>query len=283
MTLDRGIIMTALAALVSGCAPMYGLYSSEVARELSEHPPTATAALSETDIAPLPEPVQRYLRYAGHLGREIPLNAEVEWAESAIRLGPDRPWMKLTTRQFNSVSEPMRAAYMRGRIAGVVPMEGRDLYQDGKGRMLIRVARLFIVGDDAGREMDQSALVTILAEALFVPGYALQPYITWEPVDERTARATIRHRDTAAAGVFHFDADGAFTRFETEDRYQGTGEGAQRVRWSVDVLDYADRDGMRIPGQVRGTWHPEEGDFEYWRGRIAAVRFNVGGTTNGGR
>lgn len=55
----------------------------------------------------------------------------------------------------DQLPEPMRAAYMRGRVVGVVPMEGRDIYQDGRGQILIRLARVFTVGDDTGPEMDQ--------------------------------------------------------------------------------------------------------------------------------
>lgn len=275
MTIHRATVPLLVLALIPGCGSMNSLYWTEVRTEQKKHPVASGEVLTEAHVAPLPDPVRQYLGWAGYVGRAVPLNAELEWRESAIRLGPDRPWMKLTTHQFNSVPEPMRAAHMRGRMLGVLSMEGRDIYQDGRGQMLIRLGRLFTVADDTGPEMDQAALVTILAEAVMVPGYAIQPYITWAQVDARTARATIRHRGAEAAGVFHFDADGAFTRFESDDRFQSAGNEAKRVRWSVDVLSYQDQDGLRIVDGIRSTWHPEEGDFEYFRGRIAAVRFNV--------
>jgi hypothetical protein len=266
-----------LGALIPGCSPTRALYHSEIREERLAHPPNSAAVLGEAELAGLPDPVRRYLELTGWVGRELPLNADIEWLESAIRLGPDRGWMRLQTNQFNSVPEPMRAAYMRGRMLGILPMEGLDLYRDGRGRMLIRLVRYLTVSHDTGPEMDQSALVTILAEALFVPGYAVQPYITWVPMGARSARATIRHGGTEASGVFHFDADGLFTRFETEDRYYATRGGARKVRWSAEVLDHVDRSGVRIVGGLRAVWHLEEGDFEYFRGRIGAIRFNVDG------
>jgi hypothetical protein len=154
-------------------------------------------------------------------------------------------------------------------------MEGRDIYQNDRGQMLIRLGRAFTVGDETGPEMDRSALVTILAEALLVPGYAIQPYIIWMPRDDRSAAATIRHGGVEASGVFHFDQAGDFVRFESEDRYQSTGEDARKVPWSVDVLSHQDQNGLRIADGLRATWHEDQGDFEYFRGRIAAVRFNV--------
>jgi hypothetical protein len=264
-----------LLALLPGCTSMRDLYRTEVGNERAAHPPEAHRLVTEEQLAALPDPVRQYLRSTGCVGQPIPMNAQIEWRESAIRLGIDRPWMKLRTYQFNSVPEPMRAAYMRGRVLGVVPMEGRDLYQDGRGQMLIRLGRVITVGDDTGPEMDQSALVTILAEALLVPGYALQPYITWTPMDHRSAGATIRHGAVEASGVFHFDEAGDFVRFESEDRYQSTGEQARKVRWSVNALSHQTQGGLRIVDSLRATWHEADGDFEYFRGRIAAVWFNV--------
>jgi hypothetical protein len=275
MTTRRPLGVLVFLALLPGCASMRDLYRTEVRREQTAHPPDTQLLLTEDQVTALPDPVRRYLRSCGWVGRPIPLNAEIEWRESAIRLGIDRPWMKLRTYQFNSVPEPMRAAYMRGRVLGVVPMEGRDIYQNGRGQMLIRLGRVFTLGDDTGREMDQSALVTILAEALLVPGYAIQPYVTWAPIDHRTARATIRHGGVEASGVFHFDEAGDFVRFESDDRYQSSGEDARKVRWSVDILDHQDQNGLRIVDGLRATWHEDPGDFEYFRGRLAAMRFNV--------
>jgi hypothetical protein len=63
----------------------------------------------------------------------------------------------------------------------------------------------------------------------------------------------------------------------SDDRFQSAGKDAKKVRWSVDVLDYQDQEGLRIADRIRSTWHPDKGDFEYFRGRIAAVRFNAVG------
>jgi hypothetical protein len=252
------------------------LYRTEVRQERKRHSAGRAPSVRDVDLERLPDPVRGYLRRCGWVGRPLALNAEVEWSESAIRLGPGRPWMELDTHQFNSVAEPMRAAYMRGRFLGLVPMEGRDLYQDGSGHMLIRLAGRLTVGDVTGPEMDQSALVTILAETLLVPGYALQPYVEWTPVDARTARATVRHRGTAAAGTFHFGAEGDFRRFDTDDRYYGTGPDVRRVPWTAEALEHGEQDSLRIVRALRAVWHLPEGDFEYFTGRIGRLRFNVG-------
>ena len=209
------------------------------------------------------------------MGRGPFTNGEIVWSESRIRLERDRDWLDLDTRQFNSAAAPRRMAYMRARLFGVLPFEGMDTYADGVGRMRMVLLRLFTVGDERGPEMDQSAAVTLLAEALLVPGYVLAPYIAWDAVDDRAARATIRYRDTEASGVFHFDSAGAFVRFTTDDRYAAWKDGLRRTPWSAEVTGYAAVDGLRIPTGMRATWHREDGDFEYFQGTIAGIRYDI--------
>ncbi len=260
--------------LAWGCGGMGSAYEREVRAELESRPPVGDV-ITEADIAGLPAPVRRFLRTHGYVGRGPFANAEIVWSETRIRLGPDRDWLELRTRQFNSVPAPVRIAWMRARLFGVLPFEGTDSYTRGAGRMHMVLARLFTVGDDQGPEMDQSAAVTLLAEALLVPGYALAPYIEWELVDDRSARATIRYRDAEASGVFHFDSADDFVRFTTDDRYGAWEDGMRLTPWSADVLGYTTVDGIRIPRGMRATWHREDGDFEYFQGTIEGIRYDI--------
>jgi hypothetical protein len=199
---------------------MKSLYEKERQDALQEHAHLITPDLiTEEDMARLPEPVQRFLRRGGYVGRERMTNAQVVWAHSEIRMAPDRDWMRLETHQFNSVPEPFRIAYMKARIAGIIPFEGRDLYRDGRGHMLGKILNLFKVVDAQDPEIAQSALVTVFAETFLVPSYALQSYITWEEWGEGWARARIRHKGLEAVGTFFFNEGDEMVRFETGDRY----------------------------------------------------------------
>jgi len=256
---------------------MKSLYEKERQDALQEHAHLITPDLiTEEDMARLPEPVQRFFRRGGYVGRERMTNAQVVWAHSEIRMAPDRDWMRLETHQFNSVPEPFRIAYMKARIAGIIPFEGRDLYRDGRGHMLGKILNLFKVVDAQDPEIAQSALVTVFAEAFLVPSYALQSYITWEEWGEGWARARIRHKGLEAVGTFFFNEADEMVRFETGDRYYSRPEGGyEKVRFSAFVDGYQDQEGLRIPRGVRAVWHLEGEDYEYWRGSIQEVRFDV--------
>lgn len=271
-------ILALIMVAAGGCASFKSrTFDAERRAELERHPvPESRDILTQERIAHLPEPVQRYFHHCGWVGREMVYNADVYWEASSIRFGPDKSWKKLQTDQFNSVAEPMRAAFMKARMFGFIPFEGRDLFRDDRGHMQGRLAGLFDVIDAKDREIGQSALITILAEALFVPGYALTPYMSWEPVDSLTVRGRMRYGSYDVSGLFSFNENGEFMRFHTGDRYYSLPKGGYELTpFTTEVWDYVKKDGLRYPTEVRAVWHLTEGDFEYWRGTVSRLDTNV--------
>ena len=65
---------------------VYYLY--EVRKELGKYAGNAKDIITEKDIAPLPEPVQKYFRYCGFLGKEKMMNAQVIWEDVFLKTSP---------------------------------------------------------------------------------------------------------------------------------------------------------------------------------------------------
>ena len=263
--------------VVGNAASLRNIYRNEKIEEINKYSGLEiNSIISEEDIEHLPEPVQNYLRYCGFIGYQEIINAEVIWSDSHIKLAPDRNWMKLNTQQFNSVPEPMRIAYMKAAILGVIPFEGRDIYRDGRGNMLGKIAGIFTVFNSQDKETSQSALITILAEVPLVPGYALADYITWEEIDKHTANARIQHKELDVGGTFFFNDNGEYIRFETDERYYVNPEGDyKKVKFSILIDGYTEKEGLKFPTKVRAIWHLPEGEYEYWKGTISDINFNV--------
>jgi hypothetical protein len=190
--------------------------------------------------------------------------------------------MPLECRQFNSVAEPARIVFMDGRLLKVLPFQGRDKYQDGHGQMRVMALGILKVVDEASPKLDESALVTVLAEAMLVPGYILEDYMRWEPIDSLRAKATLEWNRTTVSGIFHFAPAGEWLRFDTQVRWQ-QGADSLPVPWSAYAGGYADGNGdgrgqgigIRFPRQVGAIWHEPEGDFEYARGTLERIEYNV--------
>lgn len=227
-------------------------------------------------IQNLPAPVQKYLITCGYMGKEIPMNAEVVWSDSHIKMKPGGNWMKLKTLQYNCVKNPFRIAYMKANMFGIIPFEGRDLYVNGFGHMYGKLGNIITVFDEKQKEIAQSALIIILAETLLVPGYALQDYIQWEEMDDYTAAASISHEGITARGIFHFNKDSEFVRFETNDRYyMSSDKGNVLTPFSAEIGHYFQQGDLRIPGSLMAIWHLESGRYEYWKGTISEVNYNI--------
>ncbi|UNC91334.1 DUF6544 family protein [Candidatus Contubernalis alkaliaceticus] len=270
-------IILMILIVVGNAASLKNLYRKEKNEELNQYSGLERESIiSEKDIEHLPEPVQNYLKYCGFIEHEEIINAEVIWSDSYIKLAPERKWMKLKTQQFNSVPEPMRIAYMKAAILGVIPFEGRDIYRDGRGNMLGKIAGIFTVFNSQDKETSQSALITILAEVPLVPGYALADYITWEEIDKNTANARILHKGLDVGGTFFFNDKGEYIRFETDDRYYNDPKGDyKKIKFTALVDDYTEKEGLKFPTKVKAIWHLPEGEYEYWKGTISDIYFNV--------
>jgi hypothetical protein len=232
------------------------------------------SVLTDADIADLPEPVQRWLRYSGTVGRERPATVRLK-QEGEIRLGPDANWMPFTAEQYYTTDPPAFIWHADVKMMPLVSFAGQDRYADGRGHMDIRVLSLVQVVDETGPEMDQGTLVRYLNETMWFPAGAVSPYITWEPVDDNSAIATMRYQGVEASATFYFDDEGRLTNM-VADRYYSEGDGSFGFYpWSTPVDEYGEFDGMRLPVQGEAFWHTPDRDFSYIRLRIVDIEYNL--------
>lgn len=261
--------------MMVGCISLKRRFVNNVEDRMEQKIYRSTGEITDSDIVALPPPVQRYFRYCGYIGKEKMTDAFITWDKVFLKMAPDKKWSRISCYQYNMVRTPARFDYMKSHYLGILPFEGSHMYHDSQGSMQIVLMRLFTVVDGKGTVFNQSELVTILSEVLFVPSYAFQPYITWTPVNDSCAMATLRYDSTEVSGFFHFAPNGSCTRFDTEDRYYDNHDGTyKKVKWSAVIDNYDECNGLIYPGNIKAIWHTDQGDFEYFKGRIADVKFN---------
>lgn len=226
-------------------------------------------------LAPLPQPVRRWVEKAGVVGKRIPRTVRLK-QRGLMRISPDKDEVPATAQQYFRLDEPEFIWRVRVRMMRFLPVAGRDTYADGRGRMLIKVASLIPVVDATGEKMDQGTLLRYLAESVWFPAAVLSPYIRWAPIDETSARATMTHGGMSGTAVFSFDDKGRFAGL-TADRYFGGGPDAKLERWEVEATDWDVMDGCLVPvrGQIR--WKLEEGDFTFYRWEVSHVEYDPPG------
>lgn len=248
-------------------------YLKEKAEFLERNKAFKTEIFTEELIKDLPEPLKKYLRVSGYINTPVPINANVYWSESWLKLSPEKNWGKLQTIQFNSVKPIGRLSYMKFIT---MPVSGRDIYRDGYGEMKGKLLNLIRVIFDNSKETAQSALITAFCEFMFIPGYLLLEHVKWEQLNDYSVRGTLIDSGIEVSGIFYFNEEGLFTHFETNDRYYSTGKHPyKKIKFSAIVESYKMQGNIRINEKVKVVWHLPEGDYEYYKGTVDRIEFNV--------
>ncbi|MFA6034246.1 MAG: DUF6544 family protein [Myxococcota bacterium] len=224
------------------------------------------AAVTEADLAPLPETVRRYLRFMRVVGKPRDWSFRTRF-NGLFRRSRTDPWMKCEVWQYNSRPGVARIFYIQIRFFGIIPVLGRDIYADGNGRMLIRLLDLFTVGDGTGEEYNIGELVTYLNDGVLIaPSMLLVPGVHWVEADADSFDVSISdHGRTVTARVF-VDERGAPVNFETTDRFfadQKDATKTTRCRWMTPVEGWHEVGGRMFPTRGQAIWMMPDGELPY--------------------
>ncbi|MFZ1688084.1 MAG: DUF6544 family protein [Flavobacteriales bacterium] len=273
-----GTIANALLLLVviagAGVRGFRAQYTAAVERTVERTRELPAHHITEAEITPLPQPVQRFLRTAGVVGTTVPRNMRIVFA-GELR-GFDGPWMPFTTVQTNSFDEPARFFWIDATMKGM-PTKGLHAYENGTATMLIKALGLVPVMEAHGAEMDTAETVTWFNDlCLFAPGALLDPRITWSPMDERSAKATFTHRGITIRAVLMFDAADHLVDFISDDRYALENGRAKKLRFSTPARDHRRINGLLLPGYGEAVWHRPEGPLIYGRFTLRSIVYDIG-------
>jgi len=262
--------------MITSCNSIKKLYLSEINESITESNINKGELYTENDFSTLPEPIQKYFKNCGYIGKEKIENIKIDYSNSFIRMSPEKKWIKIKYYQVNFTENPTRLVYITSRIFGLFPFEGRDKYQNGEGNMLIKLLKLFTVADAKGKEMDESALVTLLSDVLFMPSLAIQDKIEWDITDSNSVKAKFKDKGNEVSGIFIFNDNYEFIRFTTNDRFYMLKDGSYlKLKWTIEFNNYRDINGVKIPTDVKVIWHMDSGDFEYFKAKVIDIKYNI--------
>lgn len=149
----------------------------------------------------------------------------------------------------------------------------RDAFVGGDGTARVALfGAVPIAGAEPSPELNEAELQRYLAEAVWYPT-ALLPSagVTWEPIDDRAARATLEHEGTTASLTFHFNGRDEVERVHTDRRYRRVDDGFEPTPWTGLWRGYEEHDGVRIPTEGEVVWHLPDGDLHAWHGRVSEI------------
>lgn len=236
-----------------------------MARDAADLParPVDDAVVTEANLAHLPGPAQRYLRFMTVLGRQRDWSFHSGFT-GRFRMRPGGRWLPCEGWQYDSGLEIARVFHMRLTVAGVLPMYGRDIYRHGRGHMNGTLLGLVTVVHGAGPEYDVGELVTYLNDAvLLAPSMLLRLPVTWSPVDDDSFAITLADAGNTVAAVVSLDERGAPRDFSTTDRFRDVAGTPVRTRWSTPVERWDTSGGRPVPARASAVWHLPDGPFRY--------------------
>lgn len=271
------VIVSAFTYLALPGGKLYRQYKEDVQQSFSESAgQNQNALFTDEAIANLPIPMQKYFSHCGYVGTSMMDYMHLDIKEARLVMSQGQNPIKIHYEQYNFVARPDRHAFIDAKMLGLHLISGKDTLLNGEGSMTIRLAKLLEVGKSIGHEMSQSQLITALPDAVFMPSFFLQEYLTWVSIDETRAECTITWGNLTASGIFTFNEIGEIIRFDTDDRYQDNNGESTNLPWTVEFGRYQEIDGFQRPSSVNIYWHMSDGNkFTYFECDNYTVSYSV--------
>jgi len=269
------VVLVIIVVLVISFATSYVRFERRVADEVrelfKEVEETGPEVISEADLEGLPEPVQKYLRYAQIVGKKRIGTVRLK-QKGSIRTGEDQGWMPFTAEQYYTTDDPAFVWHATVKFFSLPLMKVRDRFYKGKGNMLIKLLPFITIADASGDEMDQGTLLRYLNEMMCFPTAYLDEYIQWEPIDSSSAKATITVKGLAASAILYFNEEGQMTDFVAK-RYMSVEDEYSLETWSTPIEEYREINGIMVPVKGEAVWRLSSGDFSYIRIEITDIEY----------
>jgi hypothetical protein len=226
------------------------------------------------DTEGLPEPVQRFFRAALTPGQAMVSAATVVHTGSFNMAATGTPrWKAFTSHQRVVTRRPGFLWDARITMAPGVAVRVHDAYVQGRGLLHAAVLGLFSVASHEGEdEIARGELMRFFAETAWYPTALLPSQgVHWEPVDDRSARATLADGQLSLTLLFTFDDAGLIVSVRADARGRMVGQDIQMAPWEGRWSNHQRCDGMTVPLTGEVAWLLPDGRQAYWRGTITSL------------
>jgi len=261
------------AALVLGAHRLKAEREELRARLDAARVPMRPQAVDFRELEGLPAPVQRYFRTALTDGQPMVTEVRVRH-RGTFNLGDDADrWKPFTSDQKVVTRRP--GFDWHGRIAMMpgLRVHVHDAYLAGEGLLHASLLGLISLADVRGTGgIAEGELMRFLAEATWYPTALLPGQgVRWEPVDDRSARATLTEGRISVTMLFAFGESGLVEAVRAEARGRMVGGEFVPTPWQGRFWNNCERGGMRVPLDGEVAWLLPSRDRPYWRGRITEI------------
>ncbi len=226
------------------------------------------------ELEHLPAPVQRYFEAVLTPGQPMIVQMQATHTGQFSLAETQPQWVPFHSQQLSRMPPIGFDWDGRIRIAPGIRCFVHDAYVAGEGILHATLFGLFTLTKLQGTpEIAQGELLRFLAESAWYPTALLPSQgVIWEPIDARSARATLTDGATTVAVAFRFGDDGLIQTIYTPARYRTVKGKLTIAPWQIRLWNYAKRDGMLIPIDGEVAWQLPAGLLPYWRGHLNTIQ-----------
>jgi len=264
------LIILVVALLTLGSVRFEGSYQQDVHNSQERVRTQPVETITEADLQTLPQPVQRYLRYVGVVGKPKVVSMFAEMTGEMRQKG--RAYFPMTAEQHNFFDQPTRLFFMKGRMFGLT-VPGYHRYQENNAAMNVSLFGLLPLVKVDGEAMFEADTVTMFNDmCLMAPATLIDRRITWQTIDDLTVKGTFTNQGVTVSAMLHFNEAGQLVNFISNDRWDVSA--MKQYPFSTPVSCYRNLNGYNLPTYGEMIWHYPDGDFVYGKLEIDNVVYN---------
>ena len=224
-------------------------------------------------LAKLPEPVQHYFDFVLR-GPLEPARVVRMTAEGQFRRPLTEAFNPTTAEQVIAVNTPAMVFSETTTMLPGVWARAYDFFAEDKMVMKAKILSVLpVVDEKESAELNRISLRRWLIEsALYPQGLLPGGPVSWEPIDDMSARVRIEADGLSASMIAHFDPEGRITHMVAEEDgdlttpYHGSGEYVTRG-------DYERVGNLMIPMSFTISRAANGEVYPFWTGRITSIAY----------
>jgi len=225
-------------------------------------------------ITHLPAPVQKWITNSGFIGKERIYAVRLKQKALMKMKLEQKKWTDAYAEQYFTIDKPAFIWKVDMQMMPFIDIAGRDKFIEGKGEMLMKILSLIpVVNSSDNEKINVGTIQRYLGEIVWFPSAALSPYITWEKIDDFSAKASMSYKGTTGSGVFYFDEKGNFIKYSAQ-RYMGSEDDAKLKEWIITASESRIMNGINIPVKLEATWKLESSDWTWLKLEITDIEYN---------
>ncbi len=255
-----------IAVPLVGKAKLNSNFKKDISELFSGSSEISSRTFNYSQLKGLPEPVQRYFRYALKDGQPYISYVRLKH-NGTFKPAEDKKWTDIKGEQYFTAETP--GFLWKGKTS---LFTARDMFIGGKGKLVVSLFSLFKLVDEQGEHVDQAELLRWLGESVWFPTNLLPgDNLRWTAIDSEKAKVTFTYNGISVHYIVYFNEPGQITRLET-DRYM---EKERKEKWIGVVSDYKEIDGMNIPTSIEAKWKLDKGMHSYAKFFIQQIEYDV--------